>query len=126
MTLREALEYVGVFSGLCGILWAVIRSLISFAYKKQTEVESIKDSHMNKSIEELKAITDQFEETLVELKEQIIRITDRIRNNVEAQQSVTAALQKFVDSTGARFKDIESELVEIGKDLVMVKSKSKR
>lgn len=126
MTLKELYELGGIFGVISGVLWFAVRSLISFAYEKKTEIEELKNDHLVKSIEELKSITHQFEESLSAVKDDIIRITEKMRNGQEAQKSVMDALGKFVDATNARFKSIESEIVTIGKDLIMVRGKAKR
>lgn len=121
MSLKDLWEIGGIFGLAAGILWFAVRSLISFAYSKKTEIENLKNEMTEKSILELKDLTLSFGRGLHEIKEEIIRITEKIKNGQEAQKHVMEALEKFVEATNLRFKAIESEVVVLGKDLVMVK-----
>lgn len=123
------LAIFGVIGGLAG----TIRWLLGYYFKKQDEAEENRSNHVNEEISELKEVVHEHTGRMVEQNREMKALEHKVDLAIakygqfqNAQESVLNSLKSFVEANNQRIMSVEGRVVEIGRDLYMLKSKDSK
>lgn len=123
------LAIFGVIGGLAG----TIRWLLGYYFKKQEESDDNRHDYVTGEIVELKGITQEHSKKMAEqfrdikeLEKKLDLAIARYSQYQDGHESVLDSLKAFVDANNQRILSLEGRVVELGRDLYMIKSKESK
>lgn len=144
-------SFFGAIIALISFLWAVVNSIVNrveksknrsieFQHKKNQilqkekaellkENEKIKQRYVQEMIDEVTAEVKAVDAKVQKMLVNYARVDEKLKASVGGSNRVIKKVECFVDATNKRFETVEKELneyrsehIEIGKDLVLLKS----
>lgn len=123
-------EVIGTIFSLLVALVGIIRWLMQVNFKQNKTIEDLRTETYAKAIEKLESITDNHTKIIgdfmLKIKEREaaeLEIIDRLNKVQAAYEGSSQEMQHFVKDTKQRLAFTESKVVELGKDLFMIKGK---
>ncbi|MDZ4677904.1 MAG: hypothetical protein SGI74_10400 [Oligoflexia bacterium] len=155
ISLEDVVKIGSALSGFFVLVYGLIRSLIILYFKTAQKRDDEKDLALKTSIHTLEDLICEIQERIGQIQNnlsfqvndlnknftekihtleklhtaylgELSLIHERVKENGKDYTSIVEALKEFVISAQTRFEKVESELVQIGKELFMVKGRSKR
>jgi len=118
---RQMVEVVLTILGLILTLATMIKLLLNEYFKKAKEVEELKNNYQQSNINELKNAIDEFKKELRNLKLSLEDSIQKSKQNNDNIKDITQKLDKYTEKSDYRISKIESTIIEIGKNLFIIK-----
>lgn len=115
--------FAGVAS-VVGVLAGLIRWLLQEYFKKAAELEDVKKAHTARLLQELEVTVDEHRKEIRSLGIKIESSTKAITDSDKKLQTLTEDLRKFLVNTEEKFSRIETDVIKIGRDLIMLKDRA--
>lgn len=115
-------------AGIIGTLAAVIRWLLQVWLKQSEELEKVREAVMQKTLRELESAVEQHKKTLAvttteikDLRDQMIKVAAVGVKVQEKWTDLSSRLESYVDSNQQNIDKLHLEILNIGKDLILLK-----
>ena len=118
-------EAVFAIAGLMGTLAGLIRWLLVKYFDKQEELEALKKRFADTAIDNLKETVEEHKKELRILKVSLDRSADSIDRSDKQIKTMTEDLRSYVSESHIRMQHIESQILKLGNELIMIKGKPK-
>lgn len=119
----------GIIAGLAG----TIRWVLGFYFKKEAELESVRNDRTQSALKTLDESIKDHNTTITihsqkmdVLEEKIEQAIVRYRDFQDANKRVQESLRAYVESSEQRVVSLEGKVIQLGEDLFMIKSKNAR
>lgn len=115
-------------AGIIGTLAAVIRWLLQVWLKQSEELEKVREAVMQKTIRELESAVENHKKVLSstaseikDLRDQMIKVAAVGVKVQEKWTDLSSRLESYVDSNQQNIDKLHLEILNIGKDLILLK-----
>ena len=120
----DAWGAIAAVAGILGTLAGLIRWLLQAYFAKAEELEALKKSNQVLAIQDLRDTVDSHK---AEIRRHSGKLddTDKVLHRSSMQlQKISESLEEKHDEYHSRFQRIESEIIQLKKGLVMVRTKN--
>ena len=115
-------------AGIIGTLAAVIRWLLQVWLKQSEELEKVREAVMQKTIRELESAVENHKKVLSstaseikDLRDQMVKVASVGIKVQEKWTDLSSRLESYVDSNQQNIDKLHLEILNIGKDLILLK-----
>lgn len=115
-------------AGIIGTLAAVIRWLLQVWLKQSEELEKVREAVMQKTIRELESAVENHKKVLSltaseikDLRDQMVKVAAVGVKVQEKWTDLSSRLESYVDSNQQNIDKLHLEILNIGKDLILLK-----
>lgn len=122
---KELWTVLGSIVGVISALIVLIKYVLKEYFKLVNNSNGIKHSNEIKAIEELEKVINEHKKDLRMLQEQMKDALEKLNRNYSTTEAFIASLTTYIQSNSEKTKQIESKLIKLSDDLVMLKRKFK-
>ncbi len=109
--------------GTIGSFVGAIRWLMNVNYKQSVQLQNQKREQTQKSIDELKAITDDLKKEIKTIQVELKEASTGFKNNQLGFNRITDNLKDYIDENKKRFSRIETEIIRISDETTLYRTK---
>jgi len=114
-------EAAGALAAVFGVLAGIIKLLLDKYFKQAEILENMRKSNNETAIIELRDAIEEHKKELRAIKTELQFNTTAARQTNKDVEKMTNELSSYVSKTEARMQKFDSHIVEIGKDLHLLK-----
>lgn len=109
--------------GFLTLMGGIIKLLMGYNYKLQMKLQNQKRENTQKSIEELKLVMDDFKKELNAVKIEMRETNSGFKSTQNSFGKISNALTAYIETNNQRFDKIQTEIVELSKNVTMYRTK---
>lgn len=117
-------EALGGVAAVIGMLAGTIKWLLDKYFKKQEELEALRKNYTDVALENLRETVDQHKKELKIIKSSLDSSTVALQTADKDIRDLSKDVSSYVDQTNNRMQRLESEIIKIGNDLILIRGKN--
>lgn len=125
MTWETVVQILTAVSGAAAALFAVFKLLIKDNFAKSKVIEELKAKNTNDAMTRLEANQNQQQVRLNEFKTELGTAAHAYTKAAADMNKMIIMLKSYVQKSEKRLSSVESEIVKLGDELIMVRSKGR-
>lgn len=125
-----SVETVSTIAGSIAAVIGGIRWLLKVYFKQQQEIEKLKKTQQERATDDLKETLRDFKievnehrKRLLELESKIASVSVKFEENREATKRLIESIKEYVRKSEERIKKIETEIMSLGSDVKLIRTK---